>query len=270
MTRKPAHHDVDVARHGEDYGSWMSMPVLIMIGGLAVLAAVLSAVSFCWVRLEILGIAFAVVALAFLALLCWCVWIRRQYAFGGGGMMGATHEAILSHLDFDGKGRLLEVGCGSGALSVRAALTWPEATVLGVDTWRPEYAYSKELCERNAASEGVADRCTFAVGDANSLGFPDETFDVVISNYVYHNVMGSDKRDLLRESLRVLKKGGVFALNDDMKARMYGDMEAFAQELRDAGFEDVQLVDTAREVFGSHGRAALMMLGESRMLVGRK
>ena len=64
--------------------------------------------------------------------------------------------------------------------------------------------------------------------------------------------------------------GWKYALNDDMKPRMYGDMEAFAQELREAGFQEVRLVDTATEVFGSRRRAAMMMLGESRMLVGRK
>ena len=40
-------------------------------------------------------------------------------------MMERTHLVILSHLDFDGQGQLLEVGCGSGPLSIRAALTWP-------------------------------------------------------------------------------------------------------------------------------------------------
>ena len=98
----------------------------------------------------------------------------------------------------------------------------------------------------------------------------DESFDAVVSNYVYHNITGADKRALLRETLRVLKKGGVFALNDDMKPHMYGDMEAFAQELRDMGYEDVQLIDTAQEAFGSRRRAAMMMLGASRMLAGRK
>lgn len=68
----------------------------------------------------------------------------------------------------------------------------------------------------------------------------------------------------------MLKKGGVFALNEDMKPRLYGDMEAFAQKLRDMGYQEVRLIDTAQEVFGSRRRAALMMLGESRMLVGRK
>ena len=55
-----------------------------------------------------------------------------------------------------------------------------------------------------------------------------------------------------------------------MKPRAYGDMEAFAQELRDMGYEDVRLIDTAQEAFGSRRRAAMMMLGDSRMLAGRK
>ena len=67
-----------------------------------------------------------------------------------------------------------------------------------------------------------------------------------------------------------MKKGGVFALNDDMKPRMYGNMEAFAQKLRDMGYQEVQLIDTAKEAFGSRRRAAMMLLGDSRLLVGRK
>ena len=35
--------------------------------------------------------------------------------------MERVHQVVLSHLDFDGQGQLLEVGCGSGALSIRAA-----------------------------------------------------------------------------------------------------------------------------------------------------
>ena len=125
------------------------------------------------------------------------------------------------------------------------------------------------MCEQNAQREGVAARCRFQHGDANKLDFPDGNFDAVVSNYVYHNITGSDKWALLLETLRVLKKGGVFALHDNMKPHMYGDMEAFAQELRNMGYQEVHLVDTVQEVFGSR-RAALMMLGDSRLLVGRK
>ena len=93
---------------------------------------------------------------------------------------------------------------------------------------------------------------------------------LVIRGYVYHNIMGADKHALLLESLRVLKKGGVFVLHDNMKPQMYGDMNAFAQQLRDMGFEKAEYVPTAEAIFGSRRRAALMMLGDSAMIVGRK
>ena len=48
-----------------------------------------------------------------------------------------------------------------------------------------------------------------------------------------------------------------------MKPRMYGDMEKFVQELRNMGYVDVRLIDTAQEAFGSSQRAATMMLGNS-------
>ena len=76
--------------------------------------------------------------------------------------------------------------------------------------------------------------------------------------------MGADMQKLLLESLRVLKKGGVFALNDDMKQKMYGDMEGFAQKLRDMGYEEVRLVDTAQEAFGAHRREEFMLVSITR------
>ncbi|WP_138303555.1 MULTISPECIES: methyltransferase domain-containing protein [Eubacteriales] len=261
---------IRLGTHGEDYGSWMSNPVFYVAGALLTLSTVLTVLSFTVFHITALGAVFVIAALLLLALLGWITWIRRQYAFGGGGTMGRTHLAVLSHLDFDGQGQLLDVGCGSGPLSIRAALTWSSVQVVGIDYWGVDFGYSQAMCEKNAASEGVAARCRFQHGDANKLDFPDESFDAVVSNYVYHNIRGSDKQALLLETLRVLKKGGVFAINDNMKPRMYGDMEAFAQELRDMGYEDVRLIDTTREAFGSRRRAAMMMLGESRMLVGRK
>ena len=225
----------------------MPVSMLWLVGGLAALAAVLSVLSFAVFHITALGVVFVIAALLLLALLLWITWIRRQYAFGGGGMMKRVHHVVLSHLDFDGQGQLLEVGCGSGPLSIRAALTWPSAQVVGIDYWGVDFGTTRLCARKNAASEGVAARCRFQHGDANKLDFPDESFDAVVSNYVYHNIMGSDKRTLLLETLRVLKKGGVFALNDEMKPRMYGDMEAFAQKLRDMGYEDVHIIDTAQE-----------------------
>src|SRR5699024_2112796 len=139
--------------------------------------------------------------------------------------------------------------------------------ITGMDYWGVAYGYGQAMCEKNAESEGVAARCRFQHGDANRLDFPDESFDAVVSNYVYHNITGADKRALLRETLRVLKKGGVFAMNDNMRPRAYGDMEDCAQELRDMVYGNVRRIETAKVASGSRRRAAMMMLGDSRLLV---
>ena len=140
--------EIRLGTHGEDYGSWMSNPVFYMVGALLALSAALDALSFAVFRIAALGILFSVVAAALLALLVWITWIRKQYAFGGGGMMERVHQVVLSHLDFNGQGSLLEVGCGSGALSIRAALTWLEAEVTGIDYWGAAYGYGQTMCEK--------------------------------------------------------------------------------------------------------------------------
>ena len=261
---------IRLGTHGEDYGSWMSNPVFYIIGVLCLASGTLAFLFLSLWRIVWLGIFFGIAAAGLVLLLILITWVRKQYAFGGGGLMDQVHRTVLSYLDFDGEGTLLEVGCGSGPLAIRAALTWPNARIIGLDYWEAVYNYSQALCEKNAASEGVAERCTFRHGDARKLELEDESVDAVVSNYVFHNISGANKQELLLESLRVLKKGGVFALNDAMKPQMYGDMKAFAQSLRDKGYEDVRLVNTAEELFGSQGRAALLFLPNSTMLVGRK
>ena len=90
------------------------------------------------------------------------------------------------------------------------------------------------------------------------------------SNYVYHNITGADKQQLLRETLRVLKKGGTFAIHDIMSKARYGDMQQFINELYDEGYERVQLIDTTTGKFMTRKEAALLMLGGSALLIGKK
>lgn len=118
---------------------------------------------------------------------------------------------------------------------------------------------------RKHPSEGVAARRLFQHGGTNKPDFPGESFNAVISNYVYRNITGADKRTLLSETLCVLKKGGTFALNDNIKSWVHEDMEAAAQDLRDMGYQEMRLIDTPQEAFGSHRRAAMMLLEKSQM-----
>ena len=262
--------EIKIGTHGEKYGNWMSNPFLAMVGGIAAASAILMILFLAVWHLIIPGVLFAAATAVLIGVLVRFLQLRKQYAYGGGGIMDQVHQKLVPYLDFDGEGTILEVGCGSGPLAIRCALTWPKAKVIGLDYWGVSFDYDKELCEKNAALEGVGDRCTFVQGDARNLDLPDESVDAVISNYVYHNIVGADQQELLMESLRVLKKGGVFALRDDMKPKMYGDMETFAQRLRDTGYEYVELVDTRKDMFGSEAKAKAVMLGGSRLLKGKK
>ena len=134
-------------------------------------------------------------------------------------------------------------GCGSGALTIACAKRNPQGRMVGLDRWGKEYAsFSLPLCQNNAKAENVSNT-EFRRGNATKLDFPDESFDAVTSNYVYHNITGADKQQLLLEKLRVLKKGGAFAIHDLTSQRRYGDMQSFVKKLRDMGYERVELID---------------------------
>ena len=87
---------------------------------------------------------------------------------------------------------------------------------------------------------------------------------------LHHNIAGVNKQELLRETLRVLKKGGTFAIHDIMSKARYGDMQQFVNELYNEGYEGVELIDTTDGKFMSKGEAKVLGLSGSSLLVGRK
>ena len=217
---------------------------------------------------------FVVLLIALLALLKTLQWSISAYkAFSYDGTRQLSKQIIegtAKYMDLPEGGKCMDVGCGSGALAIAVAKRNPKATVYGVDRWGKEYAsFSDTLCAQNAEAEGVSN-VQFAKGDAVKLDFPDEFFDGVVSNYVYHNVTGKNKQDLLLETLRTLKKGGTFAIHDLMSKRRYGDMIAFREKLLSMGYQDVRMIDTASGMFMSRGEAAKYGLTGSTLLVGRK
>ncbi|WP_099320451.1 MULTISPECIES: class I SAM-dependent methyltransferase [unclassified Anaerococcus] len=216
-----------------------------------------------------------ILGLVTLILIFFASWMRFLYrAFDYNGKRKLAKIIIERTADYvkipdDGLG--LDVGCGSGALTIACAKKNPKATMVGCDIWSGSYKseFSKRLCENNAKLEGI-ENVRFEEGNAVKLPFRDESFDAVTSNYVYHNITGENKQKLLLETLRVLKKGGVFVIHDLMSRSRYGDMNKFMEELKKDGFEDVQLIDTTKGLFMSHKESLFLGLSGSALLIGRK
>jgi ubiquinone/menaquinone biosynthesis C-methylase UbiE len=196
---------------------------------------------------------------------------HNQFSYSGKRKLSKQIvDGTAEYVSLPDGGKGLDVGCGSAALTIACAKRNPNASFIGIDRWGKEYAsFSKDLCKKNAKAEGVSN-IEFRQGDATRLCFEDETFDAVTSNYVYHNITGVNKQELLRETLRVLKKGGTFAIHDIMSKGRYGDMEKFVQELLEKGYEEVKLIPTDEGLFMTRKEAVKMMLRGSCLLVGRK
>ncbi|MBQ8159979.1 MAG: class I SAM-dependent methyltransferase [Clostridia bacterium] len=257
-----------------DYKNWMPKGmVYAFLGGAAgcgVLALVAGLLLSGGTFRSVLTICLAALAVVFLGMTIWGVLMRRAFSYDGRRQMSkGIIEGVAEHVKLSAGARCLDVGCGSGALGIAVGKRNPRAEIVGIDRWGKEYAsFSRELCEKNARAEGVV-HITFRQGDATHLDFPDETFDAVVSNYVYHNIPGN-RQQYLMETLRTLKKGGTFALHDIFSKMKYGDMEAFVKRLKEMGYEKVELIDTTDGMFMKRSEALWMGLSGSALLVGRK
>ncbi|MCY1140952.1 class I SAM-dependent methyltransferase [Actinoplanes sp. Pm04-4] len=118
--------------------------------------------------------------------------------------------------DLKGDERVLDMGCGRGALLITAALRVPHGQAVGVDLWRADQSGNgPDATMRNAAAAGVADRVEVHTANITALPFPDDSFDVVVSNLVIHNLKSFDDRaKAVDEAVRVLRPGGRLLLAD--------------------------------------------------------
>jgi len=103
-----------------------------------------------------------------------------------------------------------------------------------------------EVCIKNAKIEGVEDRAEFLEGTASDLPFEDGYFDAAISNLVFHEVKDTeDKRMVVKEALRVVKKGGVFSFQDLFhEQKVYGSIEELLLTINGWGVDEVEFKST--------------------------
>jgi len=251
-----------------DYKNWMPKGMIWSFAAATIVALVLTLiVGLSWLRIFLL-----ILTVILAGMTVWTILMYRAFSYNGKRQMSRQIiDGVAEYVKLPDGGRGLDVGCGSGALTIAVAKRNPNGKVFGIDRWGAEYAsFSKKLCEDNAMVEGVSERTVFAQGDALKLDFPDESFDAVTSNYVYHNIPNRDRQTILLETLRVLKKGGSFAIHDIFSKSKYGDMQAFVRKLRDMGYEQVELIPTDSGRFMTPWEAKWMALSGSAILVGKK
>ena len=125
--------------------------------------------------------------------------------WAGPGEMYYTADTLFKDLQIKKGIKILDVGCGTGiaTLMIRDVLDG-EGSFHGIDI-------SNRMIEQAKKKAKNYDDLFFKVGDAEKLDYPDETFDLVISNMLIQYLPDQDKG--IAEMYRVLKHGGKLAIS---------------------------------------------------------
>src|SRR5690554_559034 len=170
-------------------------------------------------------------------------------------------ERLLDAADLRPGVRVLDLGCGTGALSLQAKARAPGIQLTGLDPDPKALARARA----KAARAGVDVRFEQGFGDA--LPFRDASFDRVVSSLVFHHLTAQAKRDALREVARVLAPGGtlhvldfgpprgaldrillsLFHRDERLDDNLAGRIPALMEE---AGLRDATTVASLRSPFG--------------------
>jgi ubiquinone/menaquinone biosynthesis C-methylase UbiE len=132
--------------------------------------------------------------------------------------------SLLDRLGLRGDERILDMGCGRGAVLLLAAQHLTTGRAVGVDLWRArdQSGNAAEATRRNAVAEGVADGVELHTADMTALPLDDDSFDLVVSSLAIHNISGRAGREkAIDEAVRVLRPGGRLLIADIWATRQY-------------------------------------------------
>jgi SAM-dependent methyltransferase len=245
-----------------DYGNWVSRRLIYIFTMLGLILLPV-AIPF-WVLTIPSIVCFAIAA--------YFAYSRYLFSAKGANVQNQVWNCLIDSLEWDGKGKALDIGCGNGVITIRLAKKFSDATVVGIDFWGDRWEYSKTDCEANAQAEGVSNRVTFQKASASKLPFEDDYFDAAVSNLCFHEVSDSkDKVAVINEALRVVKKGGVFAFQDLFLLKpVYGTPEALVGTIKSWGITKVEFIKTRDEPFIPKILKLPFMLGRLSILKGKK
>ncbi|MEG4958677.1 MULTISPECIES: class I SAM-dependent methyltransferase [unclassified Microcoleus] len=104
--------------------------------------------------------------------------------------------------------RIIDLGCGTGSTTLMLKQAFPEAEVVGLDL----SPYMLVVAEMKAQKAGL--KIEWLHGNAESVAFPDASFDLVAASLLFHETPPAVSRAILRESFRLLNVGGQVAILD--------------------------------------------------------
>jgi ubiquinone/menaquinone biosynthesis C-methylase UbiE len=120
----------------------------------------------------------------------------------------SAHRRLLEQAAIQPNYRLLEIGCGTGNLSILAKQLYSAAEVVGID---PDPKALSRACKKAQRASLLID---FRQAFSEQLPFPDASFDRVLSAFMLHHIQPDLKASALHEVYRVLKPGGSLHLAD--------------------------------------------------------
>lgn len=118
-----------------------------------------------------------------------------------GKFVNSMYDSLVNEIQKSEHGKILDVGCGNANLF--KLLPDRKYELYGVDFSEKMIDEAEKTCKTEA---------TFAVADAESLPFDDDTFDIIVCNASFHHYTHPDT--VLGEMYRVLRHNGKLLIGD--------------------------------------------------------
>jgi SAM-dependent methyltransferase len=157
---------------------------------------------------------------------------RGVYVYGLGwfgslnddlGLSIVQNYLLSEYPDFRPR-KIIDMGCSIGNSTLPYVDAYPDAEVHAIDVGAPMLRYA------HARAEALGKRVYFSQQNAEHTNFPDESFDLVVSHILLHEIPPPAVRKVMQESYRLLAPGGMML---HLEAPLYRHMDVYTQFIYD-------------------------------------